>query len=210
MIVENNIKKIVFISSGGTVYGDQNLESISEQSSTDPLSSYGIVKLAMEKYIQLYSKLYGVNYSIFRLSNPYGPYQNTLKDQGIIGIFIRKFIENGEITIWGDGNIIRDYIYIDDVIEILNRDLMKNIDNNILLNLGSGKGSSINEILNLIERISNKKINILYKESRSFDVKKNILNIDKISNTFDWKPKHDIEEGIQNTYKWLKNNYKSN
>ena len=84
-----------------------------------------LYKLAMEKYIQLYSKLYGVNYSIFRLSNPYGPYQNTLKDQGIIGIFIRKFIENGEITIWGDGNIIRDYIYIDDVIEILNRKEVK-------------------------------------------------------------------------------------
>ena len=204
--INSNVKKIVFISSGGTIYGEVDNALISENEPTNPLSSYGIVKLAMEKYIQLYGKLYNLKYSIFRLSNPYGPYQNSLKGQGLISILLKKILQNEEIIIWGDGSAVRDYIYIDDVIVALYLDLIKKSEDNVLFNLGSGNGTSINNILEILEQLTGNKVKVLYENSRNFDVKSNVLDISKINKFLNWRPEVDIFDGIEQTYNWLKNN----
>ncbi len=201
---KNNVKKIVFLSSGGTVYGNSTKELIDENHSTNPLSSYGIVKLSMEKYIQLYSKLYGINYSIFRLSNPYGPFQNSAKEQGVIGIFLKRILENQNVVIWGDGSVVRDYIYIDDVIEALKKDLILNSFENNIFNLGSGTGISLNEILEFIKKNVDKNFDVIYEKERDFDIKKNILDIKKIKEKLNWSPKIKIKEGIEYTLNWMK------
>ena len=114
---KKNVRKIIFISSGGTVYGIPNETPIKETHPTEPVCSYGISKLSIEKYLQLYHSLYGLDYCILRLANPYGERQRPTGAQGAIGVFIHKALNNEPIEIWGDGSVVRDYIYVSDVVE---------------------------------------------------------------------------------------------
>ncbi|MFA6391482.1 MAG: NAD-dependent epimerase/dehydratase family protein [Patescibacteria group bacterium] len=196
--------KIIFISSGGTVYGllDHEQSVVTENQATNPICSYGIVKLSIEKYIYLYNYLYGINYLVLRFANPYGRYHKSDK-QGLINVILNKIINHETVTIWGDGSTVRDYVYINDCSSIVRNLIEKNISNETI-NIGSGVGYSINDILKIIEKqIGNFKTNRL--ETRDFDVPSFILDNSKlqsiINHTFT-----NIEEGVNNTYNWLKNN----
>lgn len=122
---EAGVKKIIFVSSGGTVYGVPQYIPIDESHNLNPICSYGISKLATEKFLSMYSYLGGPGYTVFRLSNPYGIYQNPLSLQGVIPVFMNKILSGEGLTIWGDGEVVRDFIYIDDVIEVFIRSLDK-------------------------------------------------------------------------------------
>ncbi|MBG9794320.1 NAD-dependent epimerase [Paenibacillus dendritiformis] len=189
--------KTVFLSSGGTVYGNSSFDIIPEEHPLNPICSYGIQKMTIEKYLQLYNHEYGIDYSIIRLSNPYGKGQEGKKGQGVVPIFLKKIINEEVIHIWGDGSITRDYIHINDVVDALCR-LLHYYGQEKVFNLGSGKGHTLNEIIEEISMVTKKKAFIKYLEPRSIDVKKNVLDTSKIKQELMWRPQVSLNEGIQN------------
>jgi UDP-glucose 4-epimerase len=195
-IVKSSVKKVVFLSSGGTVYGQSEINPILEDYPTNPICSYGIQKLTIEKYLYYYHHEYGLDYQIIRLANPYGRGQNGKNGQGVIPIFIHKILQGEEIQIWGDGLTTRDYIYIDDVIDAICL-LQEYSGSNKILNLGSGQGSTLIEIVNVISEETNKEPNILFLEARSIDVKTNVLDISKITQELNWRPEKKLRDGIR-------------
>lgn len=198
-----NIQKIIFFSSGGTVYGNPKLVPITEEHPTDPICSYGIHKLAIEKYLAMYHKLYGLDYAILRVSNPYGERQNPLGSQGVISVFAYKALRDQPIEIWGDGSVVRDYIYIKDVTEAAVRVLTCS-GGEKLFNIGSGEGLSLNDVVAGIEHTLGRKIDVRYTENRAFDVPANILNINRAREYFGWTPETNFLTGLEKTVNFLK------
>lgn len=199
IIRQYKVKRVVFLSSGGTVYGilkDEHKES----HPTNPISSYGILKLTIEKYFYLYNYLYGINYLILRPSNPYGKYHKN-PQHGLINVILKNILNGETVKIWGDGLIIRDFIYINDLVRIIVDLIEKNIQNEII-NIGSNKGYSINNVLNIIKKEIGD-FPLKYLESRKVDVPCLILNINKLEKIINLNLTS-IEEGIKSTYKWLK------
>ena len=153
--VARKVKKIVFISSGGTVYGKPEKLPIAEDSPTNPECSYGIIKLTIEKYLALYHLLHGLDYVIVRPSNPFGERQNPNGIQGGIFEFQGKLAKGEPIEIWGDGEVVRDYVFIDDLVEGISKAATVGTSSRIF-NLGSGKGYSLNDILKRIYKVTGK------------------------------------------------------
>lgn len=203
LIKKSSVKKVVFLSSGGTVYGIPNEIPIKESHTTNPINSYGIVKKAIEDYFLLYNRLWNLDVCVFRLSNPYGQKQNPKGIQGVIPVFLHKAINQETIEVWGDGNVIRDYIHIKDVTDIITMALSIETPE-IIYNLGSGIGTSLNEILNFIKENLEPNLKVKYSEGRSFDVPVNILDIKVLENRFGVENLIKINEGISNLYIHLK------
>jgi UDP-glucose 4-epimerase len=197
-----NVKKIIFSSSGGTVYGIPQEIPIKESHPTDPISSYGIVKLAIEKYIHLYWTLYGMDYCILRISNAYGARQPITPTQGAIAAFLGKAAQKEEITIWGDGTVLRDYIYASD---IANAFLQASLYQGELrvFNIGSGHGHSLKDIIGAIENITQIPLQVKYLPGRRFDVPVNILDITRAKSHLHWEPKVRLEEGVLSAFEWM-------
>ncbi|MBS1517434.1 MAG: NAD-dependent epimerase/dehydratase family protein [Bacteroidetes bacterium] len=200
--VNLKIKKIIFLSSGGTVYGMPEEMPVSENFYSSPLCSYGIIKRTIEEYLYLFNYLYGQRYFVFRLSNPYGERQNPNASQGAVAVFLNKVINNEKIEIWGDGEVVRDYIYIKDAVKVLADSLHQESVEKVF-NLSTGHGYSLNEILELIKKISGREIKVEYQNARKLDVPVNILDNKKVSATFGWKPETSLEKGMKRTYEYL-------
>ena len=199
------IKNIVFLSSGGTVYGISKNKH-KELDPTTPICSYGIMKLTIEMYLYLYNYLYGVNFLILRPSNPFGEYHKS-NQQGLINVVIEKILNGEPIEIWGDGSVVRDYIYIKDLVRIIVDLIEKKVQNEII-NIGSGKGYSINEIINFIRYLTGN-FQIKYLRKRKTDVPYLVLDIIKLRKLININLK-DIEECIKITYEWYKSNRGNN
>ncbi len=199
MMKKYQINKIIYPSSGGTIYGILNKES-KESDSTFPICSYGIIKLAIEKYLYLYNYLYGLNYLILRFSNPYGEYHKNPR-QGLINVILEKILNGETMEIWGDGSIQRDFIYVKDIVGIIIDLIEKNVQNEII-NIGSGQKKSINDIITIIqEHVGD--FPLKYIEERKVDVPYLVLNIDKLKNLLSINLVS-IEKGIEKTYEWIK------
>lgn len=196
---KKKIKRIVFISSGGTVYGNANIEKFSEDMQTNPINNYGIIKLTIEKILLMYNELENMENIILRVSNPYGLGQNHQKQIGIISVFLNNVINNEKINIYGDGNTIRDYVEINDVCKAIESAILYEFKKDIspVFNIGSSIGYSINDILKIVEKITKKNANVDYLPSRSIDVKSNILDISKAEKLLKYKCSTDIESGIR-------------
>ncbi len=202
--VKNDVKKVVFFSSGGTVYGIPSIVPISEEHPTNPICSYGIHKLMIEKYLNLYKHLYGLDYTVMRISNPYGPRQSPFSGQGVISTFIYNATHGVPINIWGDGTVTRDFIYVTDVVKAALMLLEYNGDLKVF-NVGSGKGYTINDIINKIEASVKAKITVNYYSARKVDVKVNVLDIGRIKNETAWENEIKLGIGINMlTDYWLK------
>lgn len=202
--VNNKIKKVIFLSSGGTVYGIPDKIPVDEKYFSNPICSYGIIKKTIEEYLFLYRHLHGLNYNIFRLSNPYGERQNPFASQGAVGVFINKAIKGEEIQIWGDGNVIRDYIYIKDAVYALAL-AIKNKSDSRVFNLSTGEGHSLNDILKIIKENTHSGIKVKYLPARNIDVPVNVLDNSLLRKEFSWQPETPIKKGIQMTYNYYKN-----
>ncbi len=198
-----DVRKIIFISSGGTVYGVPKNIPIKEDHSTDPICSYGIGKLAIEKYLNLYHTLFGLDYSILRLANPYGERQRTLAAQGAVAVFLFKALRNEMIEIWGDGSVVRDYIYISDAIHAMVKILTYNGEQK-LFNIGSGQGQSLNNIVDAIENVLGRPVSRSYGEGRALDVPVSVLDIERAKKELKWRPRVDFLEGLERTANWMK------
>lgn len=207
-ILENMVKiginKIVYFSSGGAVYGESDLP-LEEESPLDPISSYGITKLINEKYIKLYNRLHGIEYLIIRPSNPYGPRQGHFQAQGVISTFLRKIKNNENITVFGDGTNRKDYIYIDDLINVVYQLSVQRVSG--IYNVASGEQTSINEIITVIKEIVNEKnINVLYEPSKKYDIKNFSLELNKLVETIGKQELTSLKNGISKTWEWINNN----
>ena len=204
--VNNKVEKVVFISSGGTVYGKEGKCPLSEETPTNPITSYGVQKITIEKLLYLYNYMYGLDYRIIRLANPYGPYQRPNGMLGAVTTFTYKALINEEIQVFGDGSVIRDFIYIDDAIKaILN--IVNEEKKYKTFNLGCGYGVSILELINIIEKTLDIKIKVVYKEERTVDVPVNFLDIKRYEECFGKLNPISLQEGIYKTADFMKKNY---
>jgi UDP-glucose 4-epimerase len=195
------LKKMFFISSGGTIYGEANTLPIPEEHPLEPTCSYGVSKLAIEKYLALFERLHQLPYQIVRLANPYGPGQDVNKAQGAISVFIERARNLLPIEIWGDGSAVRDYIYISDAIDgILS--LLNYQGSQKIFNMGSGQGQSLLDLLREISRYISPMPNVLFLPAREFDIRSNVLDISKARNSLDFSPKIALAEGIKKTIDW--------
>ncbi|CAM5420264.1 UDP-glucose 4-epimerase OS=Afipia felis OX=1035 GN=galE PE=3 SV=1 [Afipia felis] len=190
--------KIIFVSSGGTVYGPPLSTPIREDHPTNPITSYGIVKLAIEKYLDFYRHNHGLDYVVLRVANPYGEGQNIESGQGAIAAFLHKALRNEVVEIWGNGEVVRDYIYIKDVTNaIISAIKLRGPQKERLFNIGSGIGYSLNEILSTIENTVGIQISRRYLSARAFDVRANVLSIDRARIGLNWSPQISLADGIQ-------------
>lgn len=201
--VTASVRKIIFPSSGGTVYGLPQKIPIDEAQPSNPICSYGITKLTVEKYLSLYHYLYGLDYTVLRISNPYGPRQNPTGKVGAITIFLDRIIKNIPIHIWGNGEIVRDYVYIYDVAQALYSAQEFDLSEKVF-NIGMGKGTTLNELLNKIRQVINYDFQVEYIEGRQVDVTTNILDISRANTILKWQPTVQLEVGIEKTWQWLK------
>lgn len=196
--------KLVFISSGGAIYGSTDEPEISETHITFPISPYGIEKLAIEKYLFMYHYLTELDYLIFRPSNPFGPWQDYFGRQGVVSIYMYRIAKNLPITLMGDGSIVRDYFYISDLVDALLRSAGYNMQDELrIFNVGGGKGVSLNQLINLIEEIVDKKAIVQKSEDREFDPHRIVLNTTRIHNKLGWTPKVSLHDGLIKTWNWM-------
>lgn len=204
-MISNDVKSIIFASSGGTVYGIPKYLPIDENHPTQPIVSYGITKLAIENYLLLYKRLHQLEVKIMRISNPYGIGQLKFKNHGVITHFLKNIIDKKEIEIWGDGNIIRDYLYIDDLSKAVSQ-LIKYQGPHSIFNISSGHGVSLNDLITAIESICSEKAKVSYKPSRVSDVDKNILENNLARLELNWQPQNTLKDGISKLLKKITNN----
>ena len=200
--VRQGVKKIVFISSGGTVYGKTNSCPLSETYLTEPINSYGIQKLTIEKLLHLYYCMYNLDYRIVRLSNPYGPYQRPNGVLGVITTFTYNALKGRTLQVYGDGSVVRDFIYIEDAVRgILN--IANGTSMYRLFNLGCGYGTSIKDVVNIIINTLDAKIGVQYTKARNVDVPINYLDISRYESCFGKLSPIGLSDGIKKTADFL-------
>lgn len=205
---DTGVKRVVYFSSGGTVYGLPKHIPIPEDHPTDPINAYGITKLMVEKYLRMFHHLYGLEYTILRPSVPYGPRQNPFHHQGVVTVFIYNALKKGQVTIFGDGEVVRDYFYIAD----LTRALVASKDIafdpiKTTFNLGGMQPYSLNDLVTKIESVLGIKMLVKYESARKFDVPHILLDTSFAQSYLNWKPIVSLEDGIQRTADWLQNSF---
>lgn len=197
--VAHGIEKVAFISSGGAIYGQPEDETPStEDSQTQPVSPYGIAKLATENYLAYFKQKFDLPYVVYRLTNPYGPGQHFKNGLGVIPAFVEKIQNNDPITILGDGKASRDYVFISDAVDMISSSLF--IDNkHAVYNIGSGKQTSLNEIIRVLEDELGHKIKIEHKEAPATFLQRTDVSIDRFCDEFGTPHLTSFEDGIAKT-----------
>lgn len=195
---DHGIRHFLYASSGGTIYGRPQRLPAQEDDPSFPLCSYGIVKLAFERYLAMYAALHGMRTLSLRLSNPFGPGQNPHGGLGAVVAFCHKAKHGQPIEIWGDGSIIRDYLYIDDAVDAFVKTL-ENPSATGVMNIGSGKGTSLLELISAIESQLGSSLSPVFKPGRNFDIPSIILDNRRAGLMLGWKPSTPLAEGIGKT-----------
>ena len=197
----------IFLSSGGTVYGQASHDGfLSEADKTNPICSYGVVKVSIENYLQLYKRMYGMDYVVARLGNPYGPLQNPTCGQGVIAALIYKALKRQEIEIWGDGENVRDYIFSTDAADAIVQ-ISELGTSGEIYNIGSQQGLSINRLIELISANLNIEVRAKMIPARKSDVRSNVLDITKLRELTGKVHTVGIDEGIIRTAEWIGRHY---
>ncbi len=198
-----HISKIVFVSSGGAIYGEPKHLPCDEYHPINPISPYGAAKFTVENYLQLYERLHGLNFTSLRYANVYGPRQNPNGEAGVIAIFAKAMLQGDNIVIFGDGHQERDYVYVSDVVEA---NLLA-IDNEPsgMYNIGTGIGTSLKEIVQHLRSIIQYDKQPIYKQSRPGDIYKISLDSTKAFKELGWKPKVSQKDGLKSTVEYLMN-----
>ena len=200
-----NVKKVIFASSGGTVYGEQKYYPADEKHPLSPISPYGVAKLSVEKYLHYYSYSTGLKYVALRYANVYGPRQDPYGEAGVVAIFSEKMLSNQNPIINGDGEQTRDYVFVGDVVEANVMAIKGEFTGG--LNIGTGKETSVVDLFNILKKISgNKNIEEVHGPSKEGEQKRSSLSNGKARTFLGWEPKISIEEGLKLTYDWFKKN----
>jgi UDP-glucose 4-epimerase len=203
LMVRQKVGRIVFLSSGGTVYGEPRYLPVDEDHPLLPICSYGVVKAAIEDYLRIYERLHGLSHAVFRISNAYGPRQGKLGVQGAVATFFQRILNGEPIEIWGDGEIRRDYVYVGDVAAVIARTLCSD-EIRGTFNLAYGTAVSLLELITSIEQVAGRKANVSFRPARLYDVREICLNTAKAKQAFGWQPTRSLEQGLRLYYDWLK------
>ncbi|MBI5636055.1 NAD-dependent epimerase/dehydratase family protein [Candidatus Micrarchaeota archaeon] len=196
-----DVKKIVYSSSGGACYGEPSGKT-DENHLVNPLAPYGASKYAAEKYLFIYSKLYGLDYTILRYANVYGPRQDPKGEAGVIAIFFNKLKSNQPITVNGDGKQTRDYVFVQDVVEANLLAAGKKTGSRIF-NAGTGKKTSVNELIDFAQQVSGKKFaQVNYGPAIAGEVKHICLDCSLAKKELGWQAKTSINDGLEKTWEW--------
>lgn len=197
--------RLIFVSTGGTVYGQTGSTPVREDHPANPINAYGISKLTLELYLRLYHRLHELDYLAFRPGNPYGEGQDPAGAQGAVAVFLGKILRGEPITIWGNGEVVRDYLHIDDLISALvaGLDYRPAPDSPRTFNVGSGMGISLNQLIVLLERASGRRAEVTRAPARKTDVPQIVLDISLIRKHLGWSPIVSMEEGLKRTWNWI-------
>ena len=196
------VARVVFLSSGGTVYGVPEQVPIPETAPTDPITAYGVQKLAIEKYLHVHAHLHGLDYRVLRVANAYGPYQTALKNQGAVSAFARAALAGRPIEIWGDGSVTRDYVYADDVADACAR-AAAHVGPERIFNVGTGVGTSLSDLIAALARQLGRRPEVRLRSARPLDVPRNVLDVARARDALGWCPTTDLETGLARTLAWL-------
>lgn len=197
------VRRLVFASSGGTVYGIPSVTPIPESARTDPISAYGVGKLMVEKYLHLYGHLYDFDYRVLRISNPFGPYQSPFRRQGLVAAVIYKLLSGLPVEIWGDGNVVRDFVFVGDLTDAFLR-AADHQGSERIFNIGSGQGLSVLEVVQgIATAIGCKDPRIVHRPGRPVDVPVNVLDIGLAHRALGWQPGMPWAEGVKITTDWV-------
>jgi UDP-glucose 4-epimerase len=199
---QHAVRKVVFISTGGTVYGVPRSLPIDETHPTQPITSYGIQKLAIEKYLHLNWALHGLDYCVLRVANAYGERQRTDTAQGAVSVFLERVLRGEAIQLWGDGSVVRDYVYVGDIVEAFLKALAYDGEHK-LFNIGSGTGVSLNQLIDAIGALVGRRPAVEYAPARRFDVPANVLDCSLARRVLGWQARTPLAEGLRRTYDWM-------
>jgi UDP-glucose 4-epimerase len=199
------VRKVIFLSSGGTVYGIPASVPIREDAPTDPISAYGVSKLAVEKYLHLYRHLHGLDYAVLRVANPFGPWQDPDRRQGVVTALMQAVLDGRPAVIWGDGRVVRDYLYAADVAEAV-ADAASYTGPHRVFNVGSGVGRSVLDLLRDIGTALGRGTTVAaaHKPGRATDVPVNVLDTALIRREMGWAPRTGWTEALEATAAWLR------
>ncbi|PLV56641.1 SDR family oxidoreductase [Thermotoga sp. SG1] len=201
--VKYGVKKFIFSSTGGAIYGENvKVFPTPETEIPHPISPYGIAKYSVEMYLDFFAREYGLKYTVLRYANVYGPRQDPHGEAGVVAIFTERMLKGEEVHIFGDGEYVRDYIYVDDVVEA-NLLAMEKGDNDVF-NIGTGRGTTVNELFNMLKEITGYNREPVYKPPRKGDVRKSILDWTKAKEKLGWEPKVSLEEGLKFTVEYFR------
>ncbi|MEI7813651.1 MAG: NAD-dependent epimerase/dehydratase family protein [Coriobacteriia bacterium] len=198
---EAGVQHIVFFSSGGTVYGPAGESAVRESTPLEPICSYGVVKVASEKYLGMYRNLNDLRSLVLRPSNPYGPRQGHDGVQGFIGTSLAKMLRNEPIEIWGDGSVVRDYLYVQDLASAVVLGVETRAAG--VVNIGSGVGRSLLEVVARLEDVTGAIARVEFLPGRSFDVPHMVLAVELATELLGWGPSTSLEDGIAAHWRWL-------
>ncbi|WP_455463727.1 GDP-mannose 4,6-dehydratase, partial [Candidatus Hodarchaeum mangrovi] len=196
------IKKLVYVSTGGAIYGEPKEIPVQETAFENPISAYGLSKLVGERYLKLFHETYGISYSIIRPANIYGPRQDPMGEAGVISIFLGNFLNKKPVVIFGDGYDTRDYIYVKDITNMCIKAMHAN--QNATFNAGTGIQTNLIELVNTIEKVTEMKTIRNFESPRPGDVKHISLDSSKAKNKLNWEPKVSLEKGIKITWDWFR------
>lgn len=199
--IKNKVKKFIFASSGGTIYGECGKNAPDEKAPAGPASPYGISKLSVEFYLKYYSLLYGLKYTSLRYGNVYGPRQDPHGEAGVVAIFSNKLLNREKIAIFGNGKQMRDYVYVKDVARANLLALKRG--HNQVINIATNKSTSVNELYTHMAKITGFKAKPIYKPERPGELFKSFLNIKKAKSVLNWAPKFHIRKGLENTIQYF-------
>jgi len=199
-IRQSSVKRIIYVSTGGAIYGEPTIIPATEKTTEEPISPYGISKLAAEKYLKWFHDVYGISYSIIRPANIFGPRQDPLGEAGVISIFLGRIKDNNPIEIFGDGRDSRDYVYVKDISNICIKAMSSNKKD--IYNAGTGRQTNLLELVEIIERVTKRQVKKEFSPPRPGDVKHISLDASKAREELNWTPSTDLEKGISNTWKW--------
>jgi len=197
---QNRIKRFIFASSGGAVYGEPERFPITEDFPLDPLSPYAVSKIATEKYLITFTRTHKFDYVILRYSNVYGPRQISKSEAGVVSIFINQILNKKKCIIFGDGNQVRDYVYVSDVVEanVLALDSKSSI-----FNIGTGIATSVNDLIKILSEITKSEVPYEHTAPRPGEVYKNVLDCSKVQSIINWRPNTQLLQGISKTFEYF-------
>ncbi len=206
--IKTGVKKFMFASTGGAVYGEQTYFPADENHPTSPLSPYGISKLTVEKYLFFYNVQYKLNYSILRYANIYGPRQNSAGEAGVVAIFSTKLLKKEQPIINGTGSQTRDYVFVGDVVKANLLALDDKSDS--IYNVGTSKETNVNEIFNMLNKIIGNGQDEKHGPAAPGEQMRSVITSEKLFKKFGWKPSTNLEEGLQKTVEYFKDLMKEN
>jgi len=197
---KHRVKKIIFASTGGAIYGEPDFIPANERHVEMPISPYGVAKLSVEKYLHFYKEIYKIPYVAVRYSNVYGPRQNPKGDSGVVAIFSEKLLEDKPVTIYGDGKQTRDYLYVMDAVSAALKAL--NSKASWAFNIGTGKETTVNQLYRLMKSRSGSKSKAIYAPFRAGEQRRSCIDYTKARNFLGWKPAFNLESGLNLTLKY--------